>query len=295
VPTDQQRDYLPVGRLRRFRLLASASSVAVAICSFPALAGIQGSKHDLSTNGAGQGASSSGTTEICVFCHTPHGADSSAAAPLWNKGLPVASKFSTTRYNTENSTTIDGSVVDVGSVSLVCLSCHDGSQAMDVMINAPGSGTNLDSEGELINAGVEKMTGIASLGSNLRNDHPVSIAYAGGACTGTTADCDPGGATTGDKDFAAIKYDQTPGGKEVWWVDIASYSLGGVAKSGNANTREKSDLILYPRNFSGDMGPSVECASCHDPHNEVTSSSESVAFLRIDNSGSALCLGCHIK
>ena len=32
------------------------------------------------------------------------------------------------------------SYLSVGSVSLACLSCHDGAQAMDNLINAPGSG-----------------------------------------------------------------------------------------------------------------------------------------------------------
>jgi len=34
----------------------------------------------------------------------------------------------------------------------------------------------------------------------------------------------------------------------------------------------------------------VQCASCHDPHESVNP-----AFLRVDNSGSALCLRCHNK
>jgi len=34
----------------------------------------------------------------------------------------------------------------------------------------------------------------------------------------------------------------------------------------------------------------VECGSCHDPHTSVNQT-----FLRTDNTGSALCLGCHDK
>ena len=42
---------------------------------------ILNSKHDLG------GAIAGGTDEVCVFCHTPHGANTSASAPLWNKGV----------------------------------------------------------------------------------------------------------------------------------------------------------------------------------------------------------------
>ena len=41
--------------------------------------------------------------------------------------------------------------------------------------------------------------------------------------------------------------------------------------------------------FTG--GTTVECSSCHDVHNKYGNS----ALLKLDNSGSALCLLCHIK
>ncbi len=34
----------------------------------------------------------------------------------------------------------------------------------------------------------------------------------------------------------------------------------------------------------------IQCASCHDPHESTNST-----FLRVDNTGSALCLKCHNK
>ena len=39
------------------------------------------------------------TTEVCVFCHTPHGANLSApgAAPLWNRSVPTTGSY--TMYN----------------------------------------------------------------------------------------------------------------------------------------------------------------------------------------------------
>ena len=44
--------------------------------------------------------------------------------------------------------------------------------------------------------------------------------------------------------------------------------------------------------FLGSVGSDqVECATCHDVHDEDTFG----AFLRMDNAGSAMCLACHIK
>lgn len=49
----------------------------------PAAAQIATTKHNLGTSPGGTGVNKfSGTAEICVFCHTPHGADTSAAVPL---------------------------------------------------------------------------------------------------------------------------------------------------------------------------------------------------------------------
>jgi predicted CXXCH cytochrome family protein len=59
-------------------------------------------------------------------------------------------------------------------------------------------------------------------------------------------------------------------------------------------------MILYTRNdFNGkgtQVGPSVECGSCHDPHNAATAvAGESPAFMRIANTSSNVCLACHNK
>lgn len=53
-----------------------------------------------------------------------------------------------------------------GDVSLMCLSCHDGSMAYDSLLNNPG----------VSNKGV--MTGRVAIGADgLANDHPISIEY----------------------------------------------------------------------------------------------------------------------
>lgn len=127
-----------------------------------ALAGIQGSKHDFSTEGWSGG-------RICIPCHTPHHGTTDAGAPLWNHEL------STATYTLYSSPTMDVAVDQPGQASKVCLSCHDGTVATDSFGGAAGSNF---------------MTGDANLTTELQDDHPVGIRWmhqtldTGGGCTG---------------------------------------------------------------------------------------------------------------
>ena len=209
--------------------------------------------------------------------------------------MPAAGGY--TRYSTLNTSSLDGTEVPVGSVSLACLSCHDGAQGMDVVINAPGSTATdtllYDTAGIALNGNVAMTNDIGDLvpmlGTDLTDDHPISIQYAGGGCSGTDAD----GATCttavfNDDDFNTAQK-ATINLNPVWWVD-----------NGTPGTRDKSDMHLYTRTDNVAAGePSVECGSCHDPHNDSTFSnvagSQSVAFLRVTNAASVICTTCHIK
>ena len=96
-------------------------SVLGACCwSGYATAGVVGSQHDLTTGGQAQG-STGNTDEVCVFCHTPHGSDTAAPVPLWNKSLgslPRVGSYET--YADLGTSTLDGATVEVGSVSIAC-------------------------------------------------------------------------------------------------------------------------------------------------------------------------------
>lgn len=280
------------------RLMVKMVAVAaIALGAIGAHAGIANTRHNLGANNAvNENYMTAGTTEICVFCHTPHASNTGVKAPLWNK--PVAAGASYTTYNTSVSATIDGNV-DMSGISLACLSCHDGTQAMDTMINKPGSGgytaggstlggtwagARQDGTGKMINGGEF----ISMLGQDLTNDHPVGIQYCGGGLsTGSASTVDASAGSCRDTDFNAPQ-NGIIGGARVWWVDTAA---------GAAGSRQKTDMILYAR--LGNVGgadatngfyqPFVECASCHDPHTENTT------FLRVQNTSSAVCLACHNK
>jgi len=265
--------------------LVSMSSVA--------MAGIANTKHNLGSSGNFNWTTS--TTEICVFCHTPHGADSSAAVPLWNRHLGATSSYTT--YSQLGTSTLDSASTSVGSVSLACLSCHDGTQAMNVVINSPGSGTSGDVNLNGTNyistaAGVDcaatdgtcggfnefnYMSQVSAemiyLGTDLRNDHPISIQYAGSV----------NGGTPNDADFHPAQSVTVASGTTVYYID-----------TGTPGVKDKHDLPLYNRNDVGSTlagQPLVECATCHDPHTENTT------FLRHNNgnNNSATCLSCHNK
>lgn len=253
--------------------------VILLVLSFPAFAGIADSKHNLGSTGAGN--SFDGTGEICVFCHTPHGGDTGAPVPLWNRDLGT-NTYQT--YDQLGTSTLDGATADVGSISIACLSCHDGTQALDAVINQPGSGlVNPDFEAGTwtgnLTANGELGPGITNIGLDLRNDHPIGIQYGGGGIDSSAIN-----GQTNDVDFWQPTPVVAAGALTTWYIEA----------SGNG-ARDKEDVILFSRP-SADFGggatvePSVECGSCHDPHTTVNPT-----FLRVTNVGSQICLTCHNK
>lgn len=223
--------------------------------------GIAGSPHDLSSGDP----QLEDNNEVCVYCHTPHGARTDIEAPLWNKPATGST------YQTYDSSTIDGDVLTVGSVSLACLTCHDGTQAMDAVINAPGSGIG---DGNISTLGTMPNT-IANLGTDLRNDHPIGIQYGGYNPGAGQIDPDFKNTTNGLQSTTILA-------RTRWWVDTEATPN---------TTRDKTDMILYTRDNGGDQ-PFVECATCHDPHRGTGTDP---SFMRISNESSAVCLACHTK
>lgn len=237
--------------------------------------------------------------EVCVYCHTPHGANTTTTAPLWNRTM-----LASTTYTTYTSMTIEGTVGTPGTNSLTCLSCHDGKVAVDSIINMPGSGKYLKAQEtaqsntflnqQWTNQGVDasshaKLTTeggssclschqpeasggaggapdftVFALGTDLTNDHPIGVPY-----RGLTAGTDYN-STTGTS--GNLKFFDTDGDSRADKDEVRFYNTGG--------------------------GYEVECASCHDPHGVPTGGAGSpfkATFLRIANTGSALCLTCHAK
>jgi predicted CXXCH cytochrome family protein len=172
---------------------------------------IASTKHDLSATGWG-------STELCIFCHVPHNAGSTK--PLWSHASTGAT------FTLYSSPTFQGVPGQPADVSKACLSCHDGTIAIDSYKARTGTNT---------------ITGAALLGTDLSNDHPISFTY----------------------DAALVS------------------SSGGLVIPASASL-----VVTGIPLFASKM----ECASCHSVHDNTNGS-----FLRVANTGSALCLKCHVK
>jgi hypothetical protein len=115
---------------------------------------ITGSAHDFSTQGWSGG-------QICVACHTPHGANTTVTdAPLWNHAVTTK-----TYVLYSNPATLNATLAQPTGVTKLCLSCHDGTVALDSFGGATGTSF---------------MTGSKAVGAgpaDLSNDHPISFTY----------------------------------------------------------------------------------------------------------------------
>jgi hypothetical protein len=252
----------------------------------PPAGGINGSIMDGFRNNYG---------EVCVYCHTPHGADTNVKLPLWNR-TTLATTYKT--YNELKTSSLTQTVSQPGVNSLSCLSCHDGQTAMDSIINMPGSGrynANMATTNQTSAAGLAFLNSwspgtqshqtlglnsaeclachgavaipgapdfrIAAIGTDLTNDHPVGITFPTKNGAGT--------------DF------KTPTGTQGNATFFDADSNGVM---------DKGDVRLYDAK--------VECASCHDPHgvpSGAPGSTFNLTFMRVANTNSAVCLTCHAK
>jgi len=221
---------------QRNRLFATLlTGLLMGLFSTTAMAQIAGTAHDFSDD-----AWNVGTSEICVVCHTPHNSISPTEGPLWNRSTTTAT-FTTYTANSPPGSDIDGTgfSATTSGVSKLCLSCHDGTIAIDAFGGATGTVT-IDDINADFNIG-DVVGGAGGLG-DLSNDHPVAFTF-------------PDTSPAGDPEIQP--------------------NVGGMVGG------------IMPL-FGG--GTQMECATCHDVHG-----TGNPKLLRVNNTGSALCLTCHIK
>ena len=259
-----------------FMLAGMAGSALATISSGNASGAGQGSivgtDHDLSSSGGGtiKGLTSENDNEICVWCHTPHGANNTAiprGGLLWNKpGVDPNLTFKMYSPIASNIQFFGNNKPDPGS--MLCLSCHDGVSAVNALVLTAQSGSTGDfiynASGTDVsfggNTGAVEMggsqygveTGAYNLGTDLSGTHPVGVLWP----------------TTEEAGLPAWSTAQTIALGSGWLGETSGATIG--------------DLVHGP---SGDV---VNCESCHDPHDNYYGD-----FLRHSNSGSALCLTCH--
>lgn len=131
--------------------------------------GINDNPHNLSSQSTTPGGEtdikSTNSTEICVFCHTPHGATPNST--LWGRPDPDTASFPT--FTQASLGIADSSIVGrsgygqgeyPNGASKLCLSCHDGITALGVTVR-----------------GVDLLVP-GSIGTiNLATSHPISFKY----------------------------------------------------------------------------------------------------------------------
>jgi predicted CXXCH cytochrome family protein len=162
--------------------------------------------------------------EVCRPCHTPHNA-STEVGYLWNHEL---SQASWTLHEDADQESV------LSSSSRLCLSCHDGTVA-------------IDSYGGLSGFNYMAPTDKRNLGVDLSNDHPIGVSYP----------------------TDAQNYNQPN-------------ASGHIVDSVETPTGQHATL----------EDGMVQCSSCHMAHG---SNADYGMFLRVDNTGSRLCMTCHIK
>ncbi len=239
--------------------------------------------------------------EVCVYCHTPHGANSQSGAPLWNRTINTGS------YTTYNFPLMsEQTPTQPGSASVACLSCHDGTIAIDSIINMPGPGrylkTQETSQNILFLDKWQNPSGIETI------DHGVMWSGTSGYFSGpyNCNRCHTEGNVWGIADFGAFNLGEDLINDHPIGVALPSFMTYDFRAStkvianrfeyydDNGNNKvDKNELRFY---FDG-TDYRVECASCHDPHGVAPAAGGEMypAFLRKSNINSDLCLTCHIK
>ncbi len=243
---------------------------------------VRGTKHNLSAAPDGSATPSGGTvpvrsvkasseTQVCVFCHTPHGAESiTPGAPLWNR------KLSTATYTPYASSSIEADAAELaaapGGSSKLCLSCHDGTMAIDK---------------------VNVLNGLANVTIPMTTASPVLMPAGSGASTGFTRNL---GVNLGNDHPISFTYNSTLAG-----YDGELRSPDGVLVGNRVAGATKPKLPLENNQ--------MQCATCHDPHvRDKTTSNGNAKFLRMNRfqvtqpiggafstTSDTICLACHDK
>lgn len=198
---------------------------------------LTGTKHDLSSFGTGSYRAKTavegpgGTTEICIFCHTPHGGNTEA--PLWNR----ASTAENYQFYTSDVLAAlnypaaeDPKTGAAHSRTRICLSCHDGTIALGSVVNMPNVIPSLYTEIQMFGSSTIQQSSPGYIGIDLRDDHPVAIPHDNAK----------------DPELSPVITADAP--------NVNLYELNGTQ---------------VRKTRTGGAGSYVECTSCHNPHDNV--------------------------
>ena len=190
-----------------------------------AAAAMEGSRHDFSVGSGNGAAATSADDRICVYCHVPHNSRQDING-IWNR----SNGTQTTYAWGSTSPTIGGTTLGttIGSGSLRCFSCHDGTLDIGSLLNG-----SYNVDGDSVNDATGLLTAAFYLvtPATMAGNHPVSVRYPSFDNTGTYLSGSSGAFTSS-------------------YVALATLTNNGV-------------IPVYQ---DGANGYGIECGSCHEPH-----------------------------
>ena len=138
------------------RLAALSALAALGVAAAPSTTpdlGLEGTKHDFTRLGLSE-------DQKCSVCHVPGNGEDPGSGALWDESADSGKRYKL--YGTGSGA--------LGAKSLLCLSCHDGSSAIDAFGGMEGDRSMADIGG-----------GRSIIGRNrdLNGDHPVGVEYPG--------------------------------------------------------------------------------------------------------------------
>lgn len=214
---------------------------------------IIGSPHDLSQQ------SWNTRRGVCSPCHQAHHTDPQQLIPLWSHAT------STATFIPYTSPTMQATTGQPTGTSLACLSCHDGTVAINQLASGQMGPT------------LVYIDPSSQIGPDLHTTHPISFTYDSALAAADGTLNDPATYRIGDPVPTA---GNTPPVPATW--------------SGTSLTGKTLNEALLGNNNR------MECSSCHDVHKQVGSSPSSGIMLKISGSdasgrGSTICRNCHLK
>ena len=163
-----------------------ALGAAAMLLPYSGKASIIGSQHDFTLNtnywvggvAGGDWAVSRSSTNVCGECHTIHHAQSAANGPLFIH-TPSANIGSFKTYDQAGSATFPSTLgITLGPGSLACLSCHDGSVAVNSTTDASGNVTYKGTtNGTTIFIKSSAIVTEGAQGNDLTHMHPIGVNY----------------------------------------------------------------------------------------------------------------------
>lgn len=237
--------------------------------------GIDGTVHDLRLN---YPAASNVPERMCVYCHVPHNAYKLSPAnngpglnvgggiqapdefdylPLWNHELPLVASTYTPYYPGPGAPTTGPKApqsvlngMTIGSVSLLCLSCHDGSIAVNSYGRDPNNTPNpwLPNDAQFAGNTLINNQFVVGKDQYLGNHHPIGFDY--------------DSVQTADIEIRPKTYDMTGAGGGYPATTISDHLYNNKMECATChsvhNTGNSGEALLWRSDVNSEL-----CVTCH--------------------------------